>query len=105
MSNISTRPDVLAAVFFAAGMAFQRQVDSANRLRMYRGSEDPVLLGENSTFLLEDVSPTSRSEASRNPEVQHFYCLVMSISWAPPLCIISSPKNYIPVLHCFFLSL
>jgi hypothetical protein len=64
------RPDVLAAVFFSAGMAFQRQVDSMNRLRMYRGPEDPLLPGENSRLLLEDVSPTSRSEASRSTEVQ-----------------------------------
>jgi hypothetical protein len=71
-SNISTRPDVLAAVFFAAGMAFQRQVDSVNRIRMFRGTEDPLLLGESSRFLLEDVSPTSRSEASRNPEADSF---------------------------------
>lgn len=60
-------------------MAFQRQVDSVNRIRMFRGTEDPLLLGESSRFLLEDVSPTSRSDASRNPEVQHsFFCLVMT---------------------------
>lgn len=71
-SNISMRPDVLAAVFFSAGMAFQRQVDSMNRLRMYRGPEDSLLPGENSRLLLEDVSPTSRSEASISRETDTF---------------------------------
>lgn len=75
-SNIPSRPEVLAAMFFAAGMAFQRQVDSVNRLRMYRGAEDPLLPGENRRLLLEDVSPTFRSEASANTEmqeVQHYF--------------------------------
>ena len=74
-SNIPSRPEVLAAMFFAAGMAFQRQVDSVNRLRMYRGAGDPLLPGECQRLLLEDVSPTFRSEASTNTEVrevQHF---------------------------------
>lgn len=72
----------MAAVFFAAGMAFQRQVDSVNRLRMHRRAEDPFFLGENSNLLLEDVSPSSRSAASRNPEVRPFFSLVMRISEA-----------------------
>lgn len=69
-SNIPSRPDVLAAMFFAAGMAFQRQVDSGNRLRMDKGAEDPLLPGENRRLLLEDVSPTFRSEASTSTVVQ-----------------------------------
>lgn len=70
-SDILMRPDVLAAVFFSAGMSFQRQVDSVNRLRMYSGIEDSLLPGKTSRLLLEDVSPTSRIKASRNSEVRH----------------------------------
>jgi hypothetical protein len=70
--NVPTRPDVLAAAYFAAGMAFQRQVDRVNKLRMYGGAEDPLLLGESSRLLLEDVSPSSRSASSRNPEADSF---------------------------------
>ncbi|KAG0609754.1 hypothetical protein M758_7G011400 [Ceratodon purpureus] len=69
-SNTPSRPEALAAMFFAAGMAFQRQVDSVNRRRMYRGAEDLLLPGENRRLLLEDVSPTFRSEASANSELQ-----------------------------------
>lgn len=76
-NEVPTRPEVMAAMFFAAGMAFERQVDSACRLRMYRATDDPLLPGEtpllsggNTPFLLEDVSPTFRRDSSANPEVK-----------------------------------
>lgn len=68
--KIPTRPDVVAAAFFAAGMAFQRQVDNIKRHRMYSGTEDPLLPGESPRLLLEDVSSTFKSEAPTNQEVQ-----------------------------------
>jgi hypothetical protein len=72
-TDFTTRPEVMAAMFFAAGMSFQRHVDRVNHLMTSRDLQDPLLPGEIPRLLLEDVSdflPNLSNSASLTSEVQ-----------------------------------